>query len=137
MDAAIDKARQRNAKQNTFYDLPLSEQAKIMEESQDLVDECKRQREAKDQPQKGELEREMAELQNEIARLKEANDTQRRQRISNEIQQLIIDDKLPAPMKEKAIARAMADESYLDELRSLPPCLPGAEPVPANKNPLR
>jgi ATP-dependent Clp protease protease subunit len=71
----------------------------------------------------------IAALKQQIDSLVAANNESRKQRITNEVQKLVDNDQLPANSRDKAVARAMADESYLDELRALPAIQPGAPPV--------
>lgn len=71
-------------------------------------------------------------LQDQIDRLTEANNTAKRLRIEGEIQNLIDNDQLPAAQKEKAVKRAMSDETYLDELKAMPSSRPGTDPLRAN-----
>ena len=79
-------------------------------------------------------------IRNEIKELKEANkklaelnDASKKLRITGEVDQLIANDQLPAGLKDKAIARAMKDEEYLNELKALPSRPPGAAPLSASK----
>jgi ATP-dependent protease ClpP protease subunit len=72
-------------------------------------------------------------LQDQINQLTEANNTAKRLRITNEVETLIANDQLPAGLKDRAIARALGDETYLNELRSLPARPPGAAPLSAER----
>lgn len=65
-------------------------------------------------------------LQKQIDDLNKTNDESRRTRVSNRVDKIIADDKIPAAQKDKAINRAMKDETYLDELEALPSRPPGA-----------
>lgn len=49
----------------------------------------------------------------------------RKEVATRDVQACIDEGRIPAAMKDKAIARVLADASYLDELRSLPPLSPG------------
>ena len=84
-----------------------------------------------DKPAPGVDNSELIKLQNQISKLTEANDAAKKLRIASEIDGIIKNDQLPAALKDKAIARAMADESYLNELRSLPVNQPGGRPAAA------
>jgi hypothetical protein len=69
------------------------------------------------------------DLQKKVEDLENSLGEARRIRITNRVEALIVEDKLPAALKDKAIARAVKDESYLDELASLPSRPPGADPL--------
>lgn len=73
--------------------------------------------------------KDILDLRNDLAAEKKARETERKARITAQVDQLIANNQLPGAMKEKAIARAMADETILDEYRALPATLPGEEPV--------
>lgn len=75
--------------------------------------------------------KDLLELKNELAAEKKARETERKARISAQVDQLIANNQLPGTMKDKAVARAMADETILDEYRALPATLPGEEPMNA------
>lgn len=68
-------------------------------------------------------------LQNDVAALTTANAAEKKTRISAEIDRLIENNQVPGAMREKAIARAMADETILDEYRANPVMMPGTEPL--------
>lgn len=68
-------------------------------------------------------------LKAQIDALKEANDSAKKLRVENSIDELIRNDQIPMAMRDKAVARAMKDDEYLNELRALPSRPPGAEPV--------
>lgn len=79
-------------------------------------------------------------LKADIKALQEANKSMtqalneaRRIRITNTVEALVNNDQLPAGLKEKALARALGDESYLDELRSMPARRPGGDPLSAER----
>lgn len=74
----------------------------------------------------------LAALRKTIEGLTEANNAAKKLRITSEVETLIANDQVPSSLKEKAIARAMTDEAYLDELRALPAKPPGAEPLSAS-----
>ena len=54
---------------------------------------------------------------------------ERRKRIERAVNDLVENCQVTAGESERAIARAMNDESYLDELRERQQCLPGAAPL--------
>jgi hypothetical protein len=72
------------------------------------------------------------DLQNQITRLTEADNAAKKLRITNAIEKFIADDKLPAAGKDKYVARAMADETVLEEYNLLPARPPGVDPVGPN-----
>lgn len=73
------------------------------------------------------------ELQQQVNRLTEADNSAKTLRITNRVEKLITDDKLPANMKEKTLTRALKDETVLDEYEMLAPRPHGADPVgPSN-----
>ena len=71
----------------------------------------------------------LAALNARIDQLTEANNTAKKLRITATIDALIANDQLPQINREKSIARAMADETILDEYRALPSRPPGTDPV--------
>lgn len=71
----------------------------------------------------------IAELQNKLAALTEANNTAKKQRITNAVQALIDADKLTAGSKDDTIAQAMKDEAILEILNKQPAKPPGAAPA--------
>lgn len=71
----------------------------------------------------------IAALRTQINSLTEANNTAKKLRITATIDALIANDQLPQINREKSIARAMADETILDEFRALPSRPPGTDPV--------
>lgn len=73
----------------------------------------------------------MEDLQNQITRLTEADNAAKNLRIVNRVEQLVKDDKLPANLKDKLVARAKNDETVLDEYEALPSKPPGVEPINA------
>lgn len=75
----------------------------------------------------------LKELEDANKTLLNANTEAKRIRVTEEVDKLVNDDRLPANLKQKAIDRAMKDDSYLDELRALPSRPPGAEPLNASK----
>ena len=107
---------------------------------QQLQDALRNLLKTKQQDAKGAQGDDLKAIRNEIASLKEANQQlttanteAKRIRITNEIELLITNDRLPAVLKDKAIKRAMADDTYLDELKSLPERLPGSAPLSASR----
>jgi ATP-dependent protease ClpP protease subunit len=76
---------------------------------------------------------EILKLQNQVKDLTELNNNSKKIRITNEVKALVANDQLPAALEAKAIARAMGDEEYLNELKSLPSRPPGAAPLSASR----
>ena len=72
---------------------------------------------------------ELRAVRQDLAKLTEANNAAKKLRITGEIEGLIANDQIPATMKDKAIARALLDEEYLNELKMLPSRPPGGEPL--------
>lgn len=70
-----------------------------------------------------------ADLRNAVVSLQKAYDRERSDRITREVDQLILDERIPVTIRDKAIARAIKDESVMDEYRALPPKPPGVEPI--------
>lgn len=68
-------------------------------------------------------------LREQINALTEINNTGKRLRMSTEIDQLVINDQLTESEKEKALARVMKDETYLEELKARPVLNVGGRPV--------
>jgi len=68
-------------------------------------------------------------IKDKLEQMTEANNAAQKLRITNEVQECIDEDKIPAGLKDKAIARALKDETYLDEIKALPSKPPGGEPV--------
>jgi ATP-dependent protease ClpP protease subunit len=75
----------------------------------------------------------IAELENRIAKLTEAENSAKKLRIENAIDKLILNDQLTKNERDAAIKRALADESYLDELNARPVNRPGANPLRATR----
>jgi ATP-dependent Clp endopeptidase proteolytic subunit ClpP len=71
-------------------------------------------------------------LQNAVNALTEANKAEKKGRITAEIDKLIENNQLPGAMRDKAVARALADETILDEYRAMPATPPGTEPLNAS-----
>lgn len=71
----------------------------------------------------------IANLQQTVNQLLKLNEGEKRTRITAEIDTLISNSQLPGAQREKFIARAMADESILEEYRALPSVPPGVEPL--------
>lgn len=72
---------------------------------------------------------EVVALQNAIAALQKERDAEKKTRITAEIDKLIGNNQLPGAKRDQFIARAVADETILDEYRALPSHPPGADPV--------
>lgn len=70
-------------------------------------------------------------LRNEIKELRELNQQAERARITNDIDALVTNDQVTKAEREKALARAIKDPTYLDELRARPSLAPGAAPLPS------
>jgi ATP-dependent protease ClpP protease subunit len=68
-------------------------------------------------------------LRDQVNQLTEINNTGKRLRIGTMIDQLVIDDKLSEIEKEKALARAIKDETYIDELKARPALNIGGRPL--------
>jgi ATP-dependent protease ClpP protease subunit len=68
-------------------------------------------------------------IQAELKSMREERDRERKARISTAVDSLISNCQLTAGERDKAIARACADETYLDELRARPAMAVGADPV--------
>lgn len=73
--------------------------------------------------------KEILDIRAELKKEREARESERKIRISAEIDKLIASSQLPGAQREKAIARAIADETILDEYRALPSMPPGVEPT--------
>lgn len=73
--------------------------------------------------------KDLLDIRNELAAEKKAREGERKVRITAEIDKLIISNQLPGAQKDKFVARAMADETILDEYREMPVVEPGAQPV--------
>jgi ATP-dependent protease ClpP protease subunit len=76
--------------------------------------------------------KDILDLRNDLAAEKKARETERKSRITAQVDQLIANNQIPGAMKDKAVARAMADETILDEYRAMPAVEPGVEPVAVN-----
>ena len=79
------------------------------------------------------IKTEINELKEANKRLTELNAQAEKSRITNEIDLLVTNDQVTAPERDKAIARAIKDPTYLDELKARPSRAPGADPLPSNK----
>lgn len=77
------------------------------------------------------LRDDIKELKEANKRLLELNNKAEKDRITNEIGVLVANDQVTEPEREKAIARALKDPTYLDELKARPAKAPGAPPLPA------
>ena len=71
----------------------------------------------------------IVKLQLQINQLTEANDAARKLRVTNSIDKLVENDQLTAKEREAALARAIKDETYLNELTARPAIQPGANPL--------
>lgn len=70
-----------------------------------------------------------AELTNKIETIQSRLNIERRLRIESTINDLVYNCQLTAGEADKAIVRALADETYLAELQSRPQVLPGGAPL--------
>lgn len=68
-------------------------------------------------------------LESRITQLTEADNAARKLRIENRIDALISNDQVTKSEREKAIARALKDETYIDELSARPAMPPGGQPL--------
>ena len=75
--------------------------------------------------------KDLLDIRNELAAEKKARETERKVRITAEIDKLIANNQLPGAQKDKFVARATADETILEEYREMPVVEPGAEPMAA------
>lgn len=71
----------------------------------------------------------LAALNARINELTEANNTAKKQRITNAVQLCVDEDRVTRAEFDKAVIRAMADETYLAELQARPSRPPGSDPV--------
>ena len=71
----------------------------------------------------------IADLQAQVMAINAQLADERRLRIESLVQDLVDDCRVTAAEKPKAVARAVADITYLDELRTRPQTLPGASPL--------
>lgn len=65
----------------------------------------------------------------DIADIRAQLAAQRRERITNEVQNCVNECRIPVNQKDAWIARAIKDETVLNELRALPQNKPGVEPL--------
>lgn len=81
-------------------------------------------------PKEGDITaKDLLDVRNELAAERKARETERKSRITAEVEKLIASNQIPGAMKDKAVARAMADETILDEYRANPANEPGVEPL--------
>jgi ATP-dependent protease ClpP protease subunit len=71
------------------------------------------------------------DLQNQVTQINNQLAAEKKTRIEAIINGLVTECRVTAAEAPKAILRAVADETYLDELRNRPAVLPGSEPVRA------
>lgn len=91
-----------------------------------------KQTEAPKQPEQPKAQAPSAEilsLQNEIEALKKQNEAERKGRIENAVQKAIDESRIPANQKDKWVARALADETVLNDIAELPENPAGTNPV--------
>lgn len=74
---------------------------------------------------------EMATMRTELNRVNAHLAKERKTRIEAVVDACIDNDQVPAPQRDKWIARALADEAVLDDLREMPSRPPGSAPVQA------
>lgn len=77
------------------------------------------------------IRNELNEIKEANKRLTELNQQAEKTRITNEVDGLIANDQVTKQERDKAIARAVKDPTYLDELKSRPSRPPGGEPLSA------
>ncbi|MDB6017679.1 MAG: hypothetical protein JWR19_2168 [Pedosphaera sp.] len=70
-----------------------------------------------------------AELQVQMAAMTQRLDAERRTRITGVVNGLVTDLRVTADEAPRAVTRAVADETYLDELRARPQNIPGNAPL--------
>lgn len=71
------------------------------------------------------------ELQSQVTAITNQLATERKTRIENIVNGLVTECRVTAAEAPRAVARAVADETYLDELRARPVVMPGASPLAA------
>lgn len=74
---------------------------------------------------------EIKTLRADLAKVTESNNAAKKLRITNEIETLVKNDQLTEKEKTAALTRALADETYLNELQVRPSKRPGSDPLPA------
>lgn len=72
-----------------------------------------------------EIKNQLAEMQASVSSLTAQLATSRNSRIINAVDALVSEHRVHAAGRDKAVARALADETYLDELRMRPQATPG------------
>jgi ATP-dependent protease ClpP protease subunit len=75
---------------------------------------------------------EVAKLTRTVENITAQLEKERKTRITATVNAMVGECRLTAAEAPKAIARAIADESYMDELRARPQALPGAAPLDAS-----
>ncbi len=75
----------------------------------------------------------VARLENQIAQLTEANNAAKTLRVTNAIDKLVTDDRLTVAERPAALKRALADDTYLNELQARPANRTGADPLTASR----
>lgn len=78
-----------------------------------------------------EADKKLISIEAELARLKEADNAARTLRITNEVQKLVDDDRIPANQREEVLKNCLVDREgvLLKTLNNLPANRPGAEPL--------
>lgn len=71
----------------------------------------------------------LVSLQAEVAAMRRERDTERRTRIERDVDACISENRIPANQRASWLTRAIADESVINDLRSMPVRFPGADPV--------
>lgn len=73
--------------------------------------------------------KDLIDIRAELKKERELRDAERKTRITAEIDKIIGENRLPGNQRDKAITRAMADETILDEYRAMPAVPPGIAPL--------
>lgn len=74
------------------------------------------------------LTNQIASVTNELSEARKREEAERKKRVSREVEELAT-NRIPADQINNWVTRALADETVLNDLRSLPVNLPGTEPV--------
>jgi hypothetical protein len=80
-------------------------------------------------PQNGNSDATITALQNSLNTINAQLDRERKQRITNAVNQAVQESRIPANQAENWVRRAMADETVITDIQGMPPVLPGGEPV--------
>lgn len=71
----------------------------------------------------------IATMQAQLDAITAQRNTERKARIESAVDACVAQDRIPATQRDKWVARAMADEAILDDLRQMEPRPPGADPA--------